>query len=777
MRPILFTQLLKGLSRVLTKVVLVVGLLFWFSPLSYAGGGYQTSLFVEDSVNVLPMELLGSQYRRPYSFRLEYRDQGWKEATITKEANLQEWNAYLKIDEKQAEKIVYNAEQLNTVAVDVQQYLEFVHNTYSMVNGWAYRDRIEQLNTSPVRLQNQYLKSIKKAELLMQQTSSPVLKMRWLFIMMRLAHYSEQFALEKELYDKYAPNLRDKPEVVNSEVWYWIDSLLAGRLMKLARTPEERVRATYQFAKIFNKSKTKRIEAYYNFSIRTDQEWEMLMSICASPDEQAMMHFIRATGYNANTLAELKSILEIAPDSIWATELLAWELEYIQYPVRWMYPKHWTQPDKNNAVQDELIASHLLSKVDESDRKYREELKSLVDRIVRKKIQSDLFLAEFTQLYLKVLLNQPLTVADIVEFNRKYSRDSRVKHTKGLEMLIYIMNLKKIDAETENKLFEYVKWSESFDDDSDRNIMKFIYTALEPLYHRSNDLGKMLIARYRGYLDLDSTTYEELLHYIQFIESSDKNKWDEYILAQSELGRTGYGYYGQLDRGNSDFPYLLKAMKLMERKDFTAAIEVIHSINYKEFENYDGDNFHFNPFISTLSGNNRSGYGYQTSRFKYAEKMVQLSNRIADDDTDANAHYTFANGLYNASWFGNSPLLFKSYREGYQWTNGATDLSGATFHYKKALQFAKSDEEKAKILYALAKVEFAEIGIFIAEEEDHSGRWGWDYRFSGEYLVPSIERLQQYGFGEYFSQIKQYSDTRYYKEVIQQCSIYMYGEW
>ena len=713
------------------RIFVLLFLSLLWNPYVYAGGGYDPEEYIEDVINIIPKQLFNTTFHRPYQFATMYRDQSWVESYNTKKLNLAEWSNFLGVDQEKAERYVYQAKNINLLASDTQEYIRFVHKYQSLVSPYYSWDVSEDPKADLQKYTAQCLSAIKEAEQKINKARTPFLKQRWLFVMMRLAHYSYQFDMENQLYMKYAPALKKQQAITDNEVWGWINALLAGRLKQIARTPKERAQAAYQFALVFDQSKSKRIEAYHNFSIQTDEEWKILMSICKNDSERALIHFIRALTPGANTFAEVKSILQLDPNSKWAKELLVWELEAVQHDFIYSYAEPTSPPSK----------AQLQIKKDLAD------LRALFENIIRNKQQKDLFLAHFAQLYIRVLQEEKVGHDEFKQFAQTYQKHPGIKYAHGLELLVYVSDLETINGQIEQQIGGLLQRAAAVDELVKSHLKMYIYKKLATLYDPATDPAKSLICRKIGNLNAEDLTTEQLDIYLAFLQKPNRN------LLEKEMEEYNL---------NQDGVHLYKSMRFIEQQDYQSAFQSISMVAT------DSDEFRFDPFVSSLGGNNRNtALRKSTKRIDFVKRMLQLSERVKTNQTDAEAYFLLGNGHYNTTWFGNAPLLIRTYRSTYSWEGGAIDFKAAKRYYQKALQHVTTDELKAQILYALAKIEFAETEIEITKKDPE------EFYFAQS----SVKILKRHGFGSYFSQLYDLQHTKYHKEVIRQCPLYVNARW
>ena len=209
---------------------------------------------------------------------------------------------------------------------------------------------------------------------------------------------------------------------------------------------------------------------------------------------------------------------------------------------------------------------------------------------------------------------------------------------------------------------------------------------------------------------------------------------------------------------------------------------LINNVKFQEALNLNAsilnEKVQFNPFNGLIRGNNRSGKQDTMSVKEFLEKLLVIEKELEKNPKSPMDNYLFANVLYNLSYFGNSNILTTVHRSVYSFTDydlQKEKIDKAIKHYTIALEETQEKEFKAKITYMLAKTELAFYDITYATKTQ-------DY-FNKELSRYDLERYWYYGnekvyndylknnYGKYFDILqKEFNDTNYYKELIQECA-------
>lgn len=723
------------------------------------GGDYYSPFYVDKGFNILPSSLTSRRaYKRSSHHSGTYFSQDYNEHTERKKFNLQAWSKFLKRSPEDSQKIVYEGLLPDDLAPETKNYLSAVRAQEALV-------------TQPPKDKTPYNPAIEKLQSALAGTSSDFLRQRYVFLILRLAHYSGQYDKVEALYAQYQKE-RQQPE---AEISHWIDALYAGALQRNGK----RAAAAYRFAQIFQRSQTKRLEAQLNFVIKTDAEWQALLAMCRDDDEKALMHFVRSLKTKANSLQELRAIYQLAPDSQWVDEALVRELEYVQLGKDLLSTSGgaWWQGvttiDYELLIADNRNDQKLLKQSKKRRVDYLAELNDIVGTIRSDKKRKDLFLSDFAALYLKLLQQQPVSVAEVQDLQNEHAGadKSRITATKPLEYFVYLDNLTAVDAPTEEKISSYLEQliplyrvGDDYGDnrgDFKLNIMDYTYIKLEPLYlkHKAGwHPAKTYAAKNRGAVNLDNMLVVELRDFKKLLkeEGSQHHQLLQQMMKRMRETSGDYSLDEVIARKYlaADLPE--KALAALQAAPPQTPEQVWRTV--------------YNPFNTSVSGNNRK-LGTGKTLKQVMETLLTLQKQVKENPDDAAAYYLLGTLHYNMSWFGNSPMLLRYYRQTTTWAGGQIDLGKARDYYQLALKHSDDRNLTAKVLYALAKVE--QVESYSKGIDPSAKGYGSLPVYGSPYKATVLEQKAQ-GLGKYFRKLKAYENTDYFRQVISQCADYRY---
>lgn len=770
--------------------------LFWslslasilFSATAFPCGWSEPEYFYySKSLDILYGELVKQHFvRRRSYFPGSYNSDEYDESQVTENHNLQAWGSYLKVSKEDAKAIVYerNEEKLATQPEAVKTYLGIVAKQDPLANQgdprWLSKEEQLAQKEANAKLGKEVLGEINKQ---LETEKDTFLRQRYTYLLIRALHYTGQYPQVLSEYTRLAPDIQQP----DKEVAIWTGLLYAGALQRTGKRAE----AAYQFATLLAKTDTKKLQAQLNFSIKTDEEWNALMALCKSDDEKALMHFVRALRVDANSLAELKSVYALAPDSDWFDAMLFRELEFAQFADRvpGNEAEPWLQASRgiNKDVLIDDLKAYEEAKTDEAKQKLRDrrsqyltQLSQLLDQVKQDKKRKDLFLSDYASLYLKVLSAQPIAAADVSAFLAAYPNDPRLSYVKPLDHLAYLENLGAIDPTSEATLADNLTAVEALekplnqegDDDEYNNpykrrtqdIMTYTYAKLEPLYFNAKQPGRAYLAQQRGNISLDEIKVDEIRELIALQAKPSPNRLEQKMAA--DFGKA----FGEIDYETNKFvlnndPTELIARKYVYTGSLDQAKAAAQEAKDKIFKTT------YSPFTTGRSGNNRVKSKTMTL-LEVIDTLQSLESKAKSNPSDALTQFQLGTAHYNMTWFGNSPMLTKTERSTVSWKKGETDFTKARTHYELALQHATNRELKVKTLYALAKIEKNEFYMQQEKKGTDLSKY-WPHGSNDKY-ASAVKFAKKNGLGTNFKQIRAYEDTQYFKDVIKQCADYRY---
>ena len=164
--------------------------------------------------------------------------------------------------------------------------------------------------------------------------SSDYLRLRYLYQLMRLAHYMGSSKQALQLYDTLMPFILLPETTVKyddgredySIMYFWVQELRAGALQAVG----QRAEAARLFAFVFLHRPERRASCYASFKLLNDQEWNRALSLCEDDDERATLYALRAQHPDSRALEEMQAIYELGARPDYLEVLLLKEIKELE---------------------------------------------------------------------------------------------------------------------------------------------------------------------------------------------------------------------------------------------------------------------------------------------------------------------------------------------------------------------------------------------------------------------------------------------------------------
>jgi hypothetical protein len=255
----------------------------------------------------------------------------------------------------------------------------------------------------------------------------------------------------------------------------------------------------------------------------------------------------------------------------------------------------------------------------------------------------------------------------------------------------------------------------------------------------------------------------------------------------SELFNSKSGFYGNVEQLNAMKSFLSKPtnyktpyeqlatkiydISLSDINDFQAVEatfqnKIPDAIMFMEQSSDSDEQLYGNPFIGRIQDCHDCDHAeYQKTKYSRLQLLQFINgmqhNLVANKDV-FNSALLLGNAFYNITYFGNARHFYEGKINGYGMdTYSRGDCSIARLYYQKALAAAKTDEQKAKCHYMLAKCERNEYYSKKYENDTYQWTWGND--------EDKINFLAWNGFKELKNN---YANTKFYQEVLQECGYF-----
>ncbi|WP_066351094.1 hypothetical protein [Aliarcobacter skirrowii] len=646
------------------------------------------------------------QYSNDLSSASTYNDIIYKYSIKNKKENLKEWQVALenRFSIKELEDIIYkNRNQELILDEEFQEYLKFIKEQEYCVtyNPYINQDFTYCKDFIPIALNK------------IDNTKNSFLKQRYFYIALRLSHYKDSTKNSLDIYNKYSYLLNNSDSIVKD----WIQGLYAGALVR----NNEIAKGVYEFSKLFENSINSHL-SFYNFKyIKSQENFDELLSYAKDDSEKTKMYAIRALNYNSNVLEEMKNIYNIDKNSKWLDFLIFRELLKSQ-TLHNTYGSAYKDYENENSEYIDFLKN-----IDKDDR-------YLVD----------LSLVHFNIYFKKYEESKKILDRLLVEFPNKHELEVA-------SYILYLNSLKSIDSSTEDEIYKRV----SHFNENEFDIYKYTLNTLSNLYKNQNqDFEKYLSDNfyYIEYKDLDLENFKK---FEMFLETKQDTKLREFL-------QTKFKKMVAANKSSFDFA---KITVLINNLKFQEALDT-------NFEILDKTKVEFNPFNGLIKGNNRSGKKEPFTIREFLQRVIKIENELEKNPNSVMDNFLLANSLYNLSHFGNINRVTTVYRSNYLVHTPKLQeqkLNLAINYYEKALENSKDIELNAKITYLIAKTKLAIFDLNYDKYPQENNWWKKNsvYNYGSDEFY---EKFLENSGSRYFNILQNnFKDTRYYNELIQEC--------
>jgi hypothetical protein len=589
---------------------------------------------------------------------------------------------------------------------------------------------------------------IKKGLEVYPNIKSGFIKDRYAFQVIRLAHYSKQHQLVIDLYDKLFTGTS-----IESLIGYWSLEHKGGALRSLGKAAESNL----IFAHVFDKCLSRRKNCILSIKLNSDSIITETFKLCKTQNDKIIINTLTAYINTDYSLEAMNNIYKLEPRSPYLELLLEREISRVEREVLPSKDYYWdgykSYLDENSDIQKEL-----------NNRLY-----NIVSGIASGKKVKNPCLWNFAAGYLATLNNNTEEAKNFYKAAKiDCPKEDTLFHKKIqiAEFITKINSLEKIDKNAEANLLNDLKWLYN-----NTYIVKL--HSLDALVHVMNTLAKKYWKQgdtIKTHLCLgikidtppndyfyssDPFSYDIQSNY--YLEPIDKiynllllNR-DSGSLAKDKSTLTEFDKF-LIDNYKYSIYNIedIIVRRFIAKGLFKQALEMIDKAGDDYTETLPAD-----PFVIHIrdchdcdfKSKNHDEYTLKA----FCRKMAALEKlTISDKKNSAKYLFLMGNGHYNKSFYGNC-WSASSYDRNFNY-GSFLDCSKAKEYYLKAANITSDRNFAAKCLFMASKCEQNEY---------------YNSKEPGDGLNIPLK------FRTIFKKLKiEYSDTKYYKEIINECKYF-----
>jgi hypothetical protein len=614
------------------------------------------------------------------------------------------------------------SQKVNFSKAEIKNFVEFLYfakqvekSTVNYFDPWNYDNASKTIPADP------FVIKILKSRY--QEKTDAFLKNRYWFQVMKACFYSENRQDAITFFEQ------TQQMVPKNALYYRALAYVAG----IERKSGNVAKANYLYSIVFENFPRMRTEAVYSFRPQTENDWNKSLAYAKNSDEKVALWAM--LGYYADEGRAISQIYDLNPQSPHLDYLLTRLINKAEQEI--YYLEMGNISDYKSAVKAKIDRQKLL----------------LVSSVANQGNTARPYLWEMAAGYLMILDNQFESARSF--FNRAEGHLPEGQQYSDQLRLLRLVNMlsetSEINNTAEDKLAPELEWlyfKLPLSADSKFRFGKSISWSkklLSNLYKEGNNKVMAQLFSPSGEFYFDNFNVEAMK---SFLERNNKTAIEKlaagiYPIIIDDI----YEFQAVIatfeNRLDDAFNYIQKAG---ERKDKLLLANP------------------FNGFIKDCHDcEHAAPQKTRYSKFRTIEIMKMMQAKIAKGEDLFNNCLLMANAFYNISYFGNARLFYQGNIIGKgettywdiadRYDKRINSMANAKFYYQKALQAAKTDEQKAKCCYMLAKCQRNDYytGAYVSKTNPGADFLAWDG----------------------FTRIKnQYSHTLYYKEVIAECEYF-----
>ena len=600
------------------------------------------------------------------------------------------------------------------------------------------------------------------------------IKLKYIYQVLRLAHYSGRYADVINWYDAYAAKTN-----VSNVLHPLCTALKAGALFRSGQQKE----AAYLFSKVFAATTAKRISNYLGFlwSVDSKADKKDYLALCKNDKEKASMLALFNLGTTSNGLEDMKEIYHLNPASEELEVLVVREINKLEE--KYLTPAMLKTPGGKPFYftwTDESTDSIMT----DAEKEVTAMAAFLHDAAQSKQVKNP-GLLETAAGYAAQMVKDYASAKKYLAAAEKMPLTQKVKEQWVLTNLLVTINEKtKIDAAFEEQLIPSLQWLEEMVRAEKtitldywqvqqwrtiyRNVLSEI---LAKRYHEQGDLAKETLCigaadqmmkgqqDYYGsmngiYFLRNSLMSKDVEKLYALLTSKQPNKFESYLFTHNSVTKKEV-----VDFAGTSY---------IREYDFAKAIEWFKKSADKKVITK-------NPFLDVLYDMEEQladERKFSTTKLAFAQDMLKLEQEAKQPAMAAKSYYKMALGMYNITYYGHAWEMVQYARsgsDGYAIPKDATGFQKEYYgvfkahdFFEKAMNTSTDKNFKARCLFMMAKC--AQKQIQQPQYSEYSINWdAYDVALKSYWSV--------FKNNKYFPQlVEEYGHTLFYKSAFSSCS-------
>ena len=629
------------------------------------------------------------------------------------------------VSNKWSKKIDLNDRRISSFITFLSLSKQIETASVSDGNNWSY-EPVERKTFNDIKI-------IKAIENRYNTVSDTFLKNRYWFQTIKAYFYSGDNQSALTFFQK------TQNAVPKNTLYYRALAYIAG----IEYQQKHYAKSNFLYSQVFDKCPAMRVVSAHCFRPKEEKDWKESLDLAKTNEEKVALWAIQ--GYYGDEEKAIAQIYNLQPKS-----------EHLDYLLTRLINLQETKIDKSFKEKS----------VVENKKRIKDSIhKSTIDLVV-KIAESDKtakpYLWNVAAGYLETL-NGNFKQAD-KNFDKAESKMPQtplaISQVRLLRFVNNLSKIEKIDSNNEKTVLKDLTWL--YSETPKNNIENFRYqnatawsrSYLSALYKsQKNEVMAELFVRDNSFYDNENN----LLAMKLFLAKNNK----------TEIEKIGVGVYDVTldDVNNYQAVVATFANKIPEAIDFMQKTNKLQEVN-----------FYGNPFNGSIKDCHDCDHvAFQKKKYSqidFLNTLKTMQENVAKGEEVYTNSILLGNAFYNITHFGNTRLFHETNISGYGYSpydfrdksrDMITDCSLAKMYYQKALTVAKTNEQKAKCYYMIAKCERNEY--YNNQYDPNKDSW------ENEYAIRS-SKINFIAWDGFKTLKKEYFKTKYYQDVINECGYF-----
>lgn len=592
-------------------------------------------------------------------------------------------------------------------------------------------------------------KMIQSIENVYNTISDPFLRNRYWFLTMKARFYSKDKQKAIDFFNK------TESSVAKNTLYYRALAYVAGINYKQKKYAV----SNYLYAQVFDKCPELRVVTAYSFKPKNETDWNKALTMAKNNKEKAALWAIH--GYYKDDKQAIEKIYELDPKSEHLNYLATRLVNRLEQDLNNSFSQNnqdYTKPAIKQSVSENKTLNQ--SKID----------KSALDLIAKISASGNTdrpYLWDMSLGYLQTLKGDYANADKNLDKAAKTLPKTELAGMQ-LRLLRFVNNMSKIDKLTDknektiladlNWLYNELPKNYKGQEFRYQNASSWSRSYLSTLYREKGDAVLSEIfgeSRYNYWNDGNSFYDNEknLLAIKNFLAKTNK----------TEIENIGAGIYSLKLKDINNF----QAVQATFKNKIPEAIEFMKQADSVQYYKFLG-----NPFNGSIKDCHDCDHAaYQKRKYTQMDFLTtikEMQDKLAKNEDVYTNSLLLGNAFYNISHFGNGRTFYEISIIGYgsspysfrdKMKEMITNNSVSKMYYQKAFEAASTKEQKAKCIYLIAKCE---------RNEYYNKKYN-TYRSYWEIQDDKVNFIAWNGFK---TLKKDYSDTKYYQDVIAECGYF-----